>query len=176
MASSLSVDKGFLFVGLLKYFALNVNLSLIVPTVALIIYTIKTVLKFKKRSDYLKSREQLDKDLYTVKRRESQWIYDHCVFPSINIFSMIGFFCTVLELESGGSANITSEKISEEALEKLDFVAKTSFIPNAIMVFLTFLIVAYELFASYAQYKHSRLTPEEKAKTPSSMVEKLEHD
>ncbi len=56
MASSLSVDKGFLFVGLLKYFALNVNLSLIVPTVALIIYTIKTVLKFKKRSDYLKSR------------------------------------------------------------------------------------------------------------------------
>jgi hypothetical protein len=95
MASS-SVHKSFLFVGLLKYFTLNVNLSLLLPLLALMIYSVCMVLKFKKRSDYLKNRKQHDKDLYTVKRRSTQWFYDHCVFPFVNLFAMIAFFCTIL--------------------------------------------------------------------------------
>jgi hypothetical protein len=37
-------------------------------------------------------------------------------------------------------------------------------------------MLAYEVFASYAQYQHSKLTEEEKARTPASMIERLEHD
>ncbi len=98
--TSASVHKSFLFVGLMKYFFLNVNLSLFIPLLMLIIFAFHMVLKFKKRSDYLKSRHQDDKDVYTVRRRTSQWVYDHLVFPFVNIFSMITFFCTILELQS----------------------------------------------------------------------------
>jgi hypothetical protein len=35
---------------------------------------------------------------------------------------------------------------------------------------------AYEVFVSYEQYRHSKLTEEEKARTPASLIEKLEHD
>ncbi len=45
-----------------------------------------------------------------------------------------------------------------------------------IVVFATFYMFAYEVFASYAQYQHSKLTEEEKTRTPASMIERLEHD
>ena len=94
--ASLSIQDNFRFVGLNKYFSLNVNLPLILPFVALVVFTVWMILKTKKRSDYLKNRLQHDKDLYTVRRRSTQWVYDHLVFPSVNLFRMIVFFCTIL--------------------------------------------------------------------------------
>jgi hypothetical protein len=98
--ASAQIPDNFRFVGLSKYFALNVNLPLVLPAMALIVYAVWMVLKTKVRSDYLKTRQQHDKDLYTVRRRSAQWVYDHLVFPFVNLFSMIAFFCTILELQS----------------------------------------------------------------------------
>jgi hypothetical protein len=98
--ASTQIPENFRFVGLSKYFALNVNLPLVLPAVALIVYAVWLALKTKVRSDYLKTRQQHDKDLYTVRRRSAQWVYDHLVFPFVNLFSMIAFFCTILELQS----------------------------------------------------------------------------
>jgi hypothetical protein len=71
------------------------------------------ILKSKARSDYMKKRIQHDKDLYTVRRRSTQWVYDHLVFPFVCIFSMIAFFCTILELQSI-VVNETAEVSSNE--------------------------------------------------------------
>lgn len=150
--TSSSVHKSFLFVGLMKYFFLNVNLSLFIPLLILTIFSFHMVLKFKKRFDYLKKRLQGDKDVYTVRRRTTQWVYDHCVFPFVNIFSMIAFFCTILELQSTSFQSSMQDPSIEGTFA---FVHKTSFVPNLIFVFLTFLMVAYEVFASYEQYRHS---------------------
>ena len=35
---------------------------------------------------------------------------------------------------------------------------------------------SYEVFVSYEQYRRSKMTEEEKMRTPLSMIEKLEHD
>ena len=37
-------------------------------------------------------------------------------------------------------------------------------------------MICFEVFTSYDQYKHSKLTEAERARTPASMIEKLEHD
>jgi hypothetical protein len=102
--ASVEIHPNFRFVGLNKYFSLNVNLPLILPTVALVAYTIFMAIKIKKRLHYLKSKDQYEKDLYTVKKRTAQWVYDHGVFPFVNIFVMIAFFCTILELQSNSSS------------------------------------------------------------------------
>ena len=54
--TSSSVDKSFAFVGLMKYFTLNVNLSLIAPIFALIIFSVYMIRKIKKRQDYIRSK------------------------------------------------------------------------------------------------------------------------
>ena len=138
----------------MKYFVMNVNFSLIVPLLALIVYTGYMARKFRKRSQYLDTRQQIDKDLYTVFRRSTQWVYDHSVFPLVSLFSMIAFFCTILYLQSNSSP--TSIKIKSE--DTFAFVEKTNFMPNLFFVFLTFYMLAYEVFASYDQFLHSRLS------------------
>lgn len=153
--TSASVHKSFLFVGLMKYFFLNVNLSLFIPLLMMVVFAFHMILKFKKRFDYLKNRLQDDKDVYTARRRKSQWVYDHLVFPFVNIFSMIAFFCTILELQSSSSHSSMEDPSAESTFT---FVHKTSFVPNVIFLFFTFLMLAYEVFASYDQYRHSQLT------------------
>lgn len=98
--TSSSVDKSFTFVGLLKYFFLNVNLSLVAPVLGLIIFAFFMIRKYKLREEYIRKRQEHVKDQYTVLRRRSRWVYDHCVFPLINLFSMISFFCTIILLSS----------------------------------------------------------------------------
>jgi hypothetical protein len=84
----------------MKFFTMNVNLSLSIPLLILLIYGTNLIRKFRKRNQYIQNREQLDKDLYTVMRRSTQWIYDHFVFPAVNVFSIITFCCTILYLGS----------------------------------------------------------------------------
>jgi hypothetical protein len=58
LLSSAEIHQNFRFVGLNKYFLLNVNLSLILPTLALLAYTVFMSIKIKKRLNYLKSKDQ----------------------------------------------------------------------------------------------------------------------
>ncbi len=58
LLSSAEIHQNFRFVGLNKYFLLNVNLPLILPTLALVSYTIFLSIKIKKRLNYLKSKDQ----------------------------------------------------------------------------------------------------------------------
>ena len=112
--------------------------------------------------------------MYTVRKRTAQWVYDHCVFPSVNLFAMIAFFCTVLELQSSPSSSGNGEDSSGES--DLEHVQKTSFVPNIIALFVTFFMFSYEVFMSYEQYRRSKMTEEERMRTPLSTIEKLEHD
>jgi hypothetical protein len=98
--SNISVGKEFLAVGLMKYFTLNVNLTLILPALALIIYGILLLVKFRNRSRFLQTFNQADKDDYTDAKRRSQRVYDNGVFPFINVLNMAALFCTILYLES----------------------------------------------------------------------------
>ena len=52
----------------------------------------------------------------------------------------------------------------------------TSFSPHLFIAFMTFLIFCSEVFGSYDEFRHSRLTEIEKARVSKSTVEKLEHD
>lgn len=97
--TSATVHENFVSVGLMRYFLMNVNFPLIMPIIALIVYGIFMVRKYKQRRQYLRAREVHEKDQYTVKRRTAQWIYDHYVFPLVNLFSLISFFCTILLLD-----------------------------------------------------------------------------
>ena len=101
-------------------------------------------------------------------------MYDHCVFPFVNLFAMIAFFCTVLELQSSPSSSGNGEDSSGES--DLGHVQKTSFVPNIIVLFVTFFMFSYEVFMSYEQYRRSKMTEEERMRTPLSTIEKLEHD
>lgn len=55
--TSSSVHKSFTFVDLMKFFTLNVNLSLIAPLFALLVFACLMGRKFKIRSDYIKSKD-----------------------------------------------------------------------------------------------------------------------
>ncbi len=114
--ASAQIPENFRFIGLSKYFALNLNLPLVLPAVALIVYAVWMVMKTKVRSDYLRTRQQYDKDLYTVRRRSAQWVYDHFVFPFVNLFSMIAFFCTILKLESITSSDTGQDEAGPSSL------------------------------------------------------------
>lgn len=54
--SSANMDKKFLSAGLMKFYTLNVNLSLILPIAALLYYAFKLIKKFLKRNQYLQTR------------------------------------------------------------------------------------------------------------------------
>ncbi len=95
-----TVPQNFSFVGLLKFFIVNVNFSLILPFIGIIIFIVYMVKKYQIRNKYLATKDQADKDVYTVRRRNAQWVYDHILFPWINIFNMITFFCTIMYLQS----------------------------------------------------------------------------
>ena len=91
-----TVNKNFISVGLIKYFVINVNFPLIMPIVALVVYTLCLLRKIRKRAQYIQTHQQSDKDSYTAMKRSAKWVYDHCVFPLVNLFSMIVFFSTIL--------------------------------------------------------------------------------
>ena len=55
--TSSSVDKSFTFVGLLKYFSLNVNLSVIAPALGLVVFAVFMVRKYKLREAYIRQRQ-----------------------------------------------------------------------------------------------------------------------
>jgi len=46
------VEKDFVYLGLMKYFTMNINFSLILPVVVMIIYGVTLILKFRKRNQY----------------------------------------------------------------------------------------------------------------------------
>jgi hypothetical protein len=94
------MNKNFVRIGLMKFFVMNVNFSLILPCIAVIVYFGYLMRKYKIRSKYIKNRIQSDNDVYTVIKRSGQWIYDHCVFPLINVLNIISFSCTILYLRS----------------------------------------------------------------------------
>ena len=103
--SYMTVNKKFLSAGLMKFYTLNVNLSLAFPILGLLYFAITFIRKVYKRNQYLKSRDQSEKDEYTILRRSSQSAYDHFVFPLINLFNFAAFFCTILYLQSKSSQN-----------------------------------------------------------------------
>jgi hypothetical protein len=96
----MSVSDKFAIIELMKYFTLNANIALAIPGLILIAFMISMVRKNVKRNQYLRTVEPSAKDEYTILRRSCQWVYDHFVFPYINIFSMITFFSTVLYLQT----------------------------------------------------------------------------
>ena len=79
---------------------MNVNLPLTLLVIVLAFYAIALVKKFKIRNAAITTKEQSLKDQYTKLRRSAQWVYDHLVFPVVNIFNMAAFFCTFLYLQS----------------------------------------------------------------------------
>jgi hypothetical protein len=168
----MTVNENFVTVGLMKYFSLNVNFSLIVPALVILGFLFSMTRKYLKRSQYMKTFEQAQKDQYTVLRRSCQWVYDHFVFPYLNIFNMIVFFSTILYLQS--LPTVSSAQLEDSQLNRL--IEMTSFSPHVCIVFMTFLIFCCEVFSSYEEFKHSRLTEQEKARVPKSLIEKLEHD
>lgn len=94
-----TVGPNFVTVELTKYFFTNVNIPLILPSLALMAFIFTLVRKYSKRNEYLKLRDILLKDQYTTLRRSSQWVYDHFVFPYLNLFNMVIFFSTILYLK-----------------------------------------------------------------------------
>lgn len=141
----MTVNKNFIMVGLMKFFSLNTNLSLAIPLVALLVYAITLARKYYKRNSYLKTHCLAEKDQYTELRRRSQWVYDHFVFPYINVFNMLVFFSTILYLQSLSSPSKTNLKQSDT----ISFIEKTSFFPHLIMFFLTLSMYCFEVFGSY---------------------------
>ena len=168
----MTVGQNFVTVGLMKYFSLNVNISLIVPALVILGFLFSLTRKYVKRSQYLKTLDQAQKDQYTVLRRSCLWAYDHFVFPYINVFNMIVFFSTILYLQSLPTAS--SAPLEDSQLNR--FIVMTSFSPHLLIAFMTFLIFCSEVFGSYDEFQHSRLTEQEKARVPKSLIEKLEHD
>jgi len=96
--TNMSVDKQFVSVGLMKYFTLNINFSLIFVTLALIIYGITLTKKIRMRNQYMLSLAQIDKDKYTQLKRSNFWVYQHLLFPFTMGLNMVAFFCTILYL------------------------------------------------------------------------------
>ncbi len=171
-ATFMTVSENFVTVGLMKRFSLNVNITLVLPALVVVGFLIYLIRKYIKRSQYLKTLEQSEKDQYTVLRRLCQWFYDHFVFTYLNIFNMIVFFSTILYLQS--LPNASSAQLEDSQINK--FIEKTSFMPHVIILFMTFFIYCLEVFGSYEELQHSRLAEQEKARVPKSMIEKLEHD
>jgi hypothetical protein len=168
----MTVDEKFVTVGLMKYFSLNVNISLIVSALVILSFIFSLTRKYVKRSQYLKTLDQAQKDQYTVLRRSCLWVYDHFVFPYLNLFNMIVFFSTILYLQSLPTAS--SAQLEDSQLNR--FIEMTSFSPHLLIAFMTFLIFCSEVFGSYDEFQHSCLTEKEKARVPKSLIEKLEHD
>lgn len=94
--SSSSINEHFRYLGLAKYFSLNVNLALVIPVLGLIFYSYRMIIKIRQRHKYLRSYHEREKDIYTIRMRSAHWAYDRCVFPLINQFIMISFSCTIL--------------------------------------------------------------------------------
>ena len=151
-ASNTEVSEEFLSIGMLRYFLLNVNLTLILPALSLIIYSILLMIKFKKRNNFMKSGLQSEKDTYTAAKRRSQRVYDNAVFPFINVLNMASLFCAILDLESSSSSGEHSDLIMA--------IEKSSFIVHMIILFVTFTIFTFEALTSYEDFKESRLTEE----------------
>ena len=98
--SYITVDKQFISSGLMKYFIMNINFPLILLISIFICFGITIVTKFRKRNEFLSTLNQSEKDEYTKLRRSSQWMYDHGLFPMVNIFNLSAFFCTFVYLQS----------------------------------------------------------------------------
>ena len=133
----MTVDDSFLVVDLMKYFTLNTNIALVIPALSLIGFMIAMGRKNAKRREYLKSFDQWTKDEYTILRRSCLWVYDHFVFPYINIFNMIAVFCTVLYLQ----ANSPASKSSDSSL--INLIETTSFGTHLTVAFATFSIYSF---------------------------------
>jgi hypothetical protein len=97
---SSSIHENFVFVGLMKYFFMNVNLPLFALLLVLVVYAICLVRKYRKRAVCIRYRQQKEKDEYTTLRRSVQWVYDHFVFTFINLFSMVSFFSAIIQLSA----------------------------------------------------------------------------
>ena len=152
---------------MLRYFLLEVNLTLILPALSLIVYAVLLMIKFKKRNDLMKSGLQSEKDLYTFAKRRSQRVYDNAVFPFINVLNMASLFCAILDLESSSSP---------EHSDLIAKIEKSSFVAHITVLFVTFTIFTYEALTSYEDFRESRLTEEERARIPQTTIKKLEHD
>lgn len=91
-----SINAQFLSIGMGKNFLMNANISLFPLALIFIVYTITLIRKYRKRNEYLQSKDQGVKDVYTGMRRSCQWVYDHFVFPYVMMFNSISFFNAVL--------------------------------------------------------------------------------
>ena len=98
--TNMTVNQEFVYVGLFKYFFLNVNWSLISLIIVLVFYAIVFARKCYQRNKYIRNRNLENKDRYIMLRRTCQWVYDHFTFPYVMLFSFIVFFCTILSLKS----------------------------------------------------------------------------
>jgi hypothetical protein len=152
---------------MMKYFLLNVNLTLILPAVSLLIYGILLMDKSRKRNLFMRSDLQSDKDEYTEAKRRSQRVYDNAVFPFINVLSMASLFCVILDLESQSASEGSNLMLTIE---------KASFVAHLVVLFVAFIIFTHEALASYEDYKDSLLTEDERSRIPQTRIQKLEHD
>jgi hypothetical protein len=138
------VSQEFLSVSMMRYFLLDLNLTLVLPALSLIVYTVLVMIKFKKRSNFMKSGLQSEKDLYTFSKRRSQRVYDNAVFPFINVLNMASLFCAILDLESSSSA---------EHSNLIANIEKSSFIAHMTLLLVTFTIFSYEALTSYEDFR-----------------------
>ncbi len=152
---------------MLRYFLLDVNLTLILPVLSLIVYAFLLMMKFKKRNNFMKSSLQSQKDLYTSSKRRSQRAYDNAVFPFINVLNMSSLFCAILDFGSSSSPQ------HSDLIAKIE---KSSFVAHMTILFVTFTMFTYEAITSYEDFRQSRLTEEERARIPQTTIQKLEHD
>ena len=150
----MTVNKEFVYVGLLKYFFLNVNWSLIALVIALVGYVTVFARKCYQRNTYIRTRNLENKDRYTMLRRTCQWVHDHFTFPYVMLFNFIVFFCTILYLKSIDKP--TSSPLNDSA-ETLMY-EETSFPFHVGVIFLTFAMYCFEIFLSLSEYAHSKLT------------------
>lgn len=135
----MTVNKNFVYVGLMKFFTCNVNFSLIPPVIALLAYSVSLIRKYHKRNIYMRTKDQWTKDEYTLLRRSSQWVYDHFVFPFIIVFNMIIVFCTILYLQSSSETSSTTlnESDNNQILEL------SSFSPHLTILFFTLAVYCF---------------------------------
>ena len=79
-----------------KDFLMNANISLFPLGLIFVMYAVTLVRKYKKRNEYIETKDQTVKDIYTNMRRSAQWVYDHFVFPYVMMFNSISFFNAIL--------------------------------------------------------------------------------
>jgi len=78
---------------------MNINFTLIIIFLVLIIYIMTLLRKISMRKRYIKTLDQSHKDLYIKYSRQVEFVYENFVFPNTMMVNMMCFFNTILYLQ-----------------------------------------------------------------------------